>query len=154
MTDLDSPQAAAIEMPEQQHRRFPFLGKRTGEVAMAASSEVVIENEIYLFGLESDLETYYNLWVDHAEVVSEFIGDTDNVELLRATISEQNNFTDDRQGRRQVAKFQERDLQSLAAIFVTSGRMHAYMTDIKRLWEFGGTIDPKDTMETVRQITT
>lgn len=128
MKNLETSLGASTEHANKEHR-FGFLGRRTGEMATASSLEAISDDEAIIFGLEPELQTYMDLWTDQTKFVSAFLEDPENSQLLRNAIIEQVDMPDDRDSRREVAKLQERDFAPLTAIFITGGRIEAYIQE-------------------------
>lgn len=70
-------QLIAVDNAPERRRRFSFLGKKAGNAVMTQS--VTMENytdleaENGLFGLETDLQHYGELWSAHSNTVRSFV---------------------------------------------------------------------------------
>ncbi len=115
-----------IEVPvetQEPRRRFPSF-RRNGKVAVAETVTVdsLETPEVDLMGLESELFEYSDLWAQHNQRLGGLITDQ-SASVLGAALTEIVAAPDNRDVRRGVNRTQASDFKSLAAIFVTAGRV-------------------------------
>lgn len=131
MSFVPSAERLTVQSEEEPRRRLSLF-RRTGGVVMSETlipvgtqAENFSDNEIDLFGIEENLIEYQNRWAEHSSVVSEFINNAENRDLMKNMLTEATKSPSDRTERRTVAKYQERDFDLLTAIYVTAGKIPA-----------------------------